>query len=575
MVLADFSAGHRRPRAALAAVVAGLALCCVFGLLAFAALSAQAARSSRVALAGRYSGDVLGAAADAAARTLRKGLSRLQGSHTVQQRALSQDMHDALAAVKELKAGSVREVDRAGGRRGRVSAKHTAAQKLVHKSLAKVRIAAQHGKTDDELVGDMQGSDNRRVRDELRKMVDVTQRLSEEMKKMPDHAARTVARVQRKLGAVAHVASGMQEVASEEDEARQRVVAHELAVRKKKLAEAEEEEQAAQRAAIGAIAAEKLAVQKHHEAAADEAAAHQRRVAARRAAAIAARGQMGKFAHSGAMSPTDSIFPKTAEEGAGGQNRGKGPSKRQVASECTTALAKYGCGGLMADNPCLAFCEKDSAVRRAARSQRSEMSSSSTHSVPLESGWAVHDRTGFFATGQDRDTYVDSVYGDRGDESSLLSPQPSTKDGFPDVAADGHDYSDEQESESMGSAQNVLAHEDALKRRLQESLTAEQADNTQLKRRLAQQKNALRSLSSSLAYVSGIPLDERGEGQSFSELPNTPPLPSYKSVTGSQELAQVNALHSSGVLLHDPSDSVNTDSEAPNGGFAAHNPYAP
>ena len=47
-----------------------------------------------------------------------------------------------------------------------------------------------------------------------------------------------------------------------------------------------------------------------------------------------------------------------------------------------------------------------------------------------------------------------------------------------------------------------------------------------------------RDLSSSLAYVSGIPLDARGAGQSTSVLPNTPPLPRYK-VDGSQELAQV------------------------------------
>jgi hypothetical protein len=51
----------------------------------------------------------------------------------------------------------------------------------------------------------------------------------------------------------------------------------------------------------------------------------------------------------------------------------------------------------------------------------------------------------------------------------------------------------------------------------------------------------IRDLSSSLAYVSGIPLDRRGAGQSENVLPNTPPLPKYKAVTGSQQLAQVRA----------------------------------
>lgn len=50
-----------------------------------------------------------------------------------------------------------------------------------------------------------------------------------------------------------------------------------------------------------------------------------------------------------------------------------------------------------------------------------------------------------------------------------------------------------------------------------------------------------RDLSSSLAYESGIPLDRRGVGQSVNELPYTPPLPKYKAVTGSQQLAQVRA----------------------------------
>ena len=48
-----------------------------------------------------------------------------------------------------------------------------------------------------------------------------------------------------------------------------------------------------------------------------------------------------------------------------------------------------------------------------------------------------------------------------------------------------------------------------------------------------------RDLSSSLAFESGIPLDGRGVGQSVDVLPYTPPLPKYKAVTGSQQLAQV------------------------------------
>lgn len=237
----------------------------------------------------------------------------------------------------------------------------------------------------------------------------------------------------------------------------------------------------------------------------------------------------------------------------------------------------------MAENPCLAYCGTDNDVRRAARSRRS------WGPRAVQTGYAVHDRTGYFATGKDRDSYVDSVYGDSYDpstythqrtgyfvskksRSSLLAPEVS-KGGFSDVAADGQDYDSEQSSEdlgSRGSAQQVLRNEQALKRRLTGSLEQEQAQNNQLKQRLIQQESALRDLSSSLSYVSGIPLDKRGVGQSINVLPNTPPLPKYKEVTGSQKLAQVESLRNTlgGVLLHDPSDSVNT-------ARSMHDPYRP
>ena len=285
-------------------------------------------------------------------------------------------------------------------------AAHQGANDVVHKNLAKVRIAAQHAKTDSAVAVNMPTRDNRRVRDELRKMVEVAKRLSDEVKTMPTASERAAARVQRKLGAVAHAALAMKEAASEEDAARKRVVAHELEVRKEKLAEAEEEEMAAVRAAKQAIAAEHEAVEKRNEAAADEAAAHERRVAARRARAIAARGEEGKKAMKEAAEP---VFPARGHlsgTAVGGVDLAdKAPSKSAVSSACADTIAEYGCGGLMADNPCVAFCGTDNDVRRAARSKRA--------GGPVQVGYAVHDRTGYFASGQDRDTYVDSVYGDR------------------------------------------------------------------------------------------------------------------------------------------------------------------
>jgi len=207
--------------------------------------------------------------------------------------------------------------------------------------------------------------------------------------------------------------------------------------------------------------------------------------------------------------------------------------------------------------------------------------------VPVETGYAVHDRTGYFATGKDRDTYVDAVYGDEYDpktyahqragffvaknapHSSLLAPEVESG-GFSDVAADGQDREQERSTESMGSAQQVLRNEETLKRRLEGSLEQEQAQNSLLKQRLRKQESAMRDLSSSLAYVSGIPLDARGAGQSTSVLPNTPPLPRYK-VDGSQELAQVTGnlrRTLGGVLLHNPSNDANS-------ARAMHDPYRP
>jgi len=395
---------------------------------------------------------------------------------------------------------------------------------------------------------------------------------------------------------VAHAASAMKEAAAEEEAARRRVVAHELEVRKQKLAEAEEEELAAARAAKEAIAAERLAVKKHNEAAADEVAAHERRVAARRARAIAARGEEGKKPLKEAAESADSMFPKEVEEAKEDASAAHGksahvkseldkyaPSKSAVAKGCIDTIATYGCGGLMADNPCLAYCGTDNDVRRAARARNANKDSAQ----PVEAGYAVHDRTGYFATGKDRNTYVDSVYGDEydpstythersgffvskgGHRSSLLAPEVSPG-GFSDVAADGQDREQERSTESMGSAQQVLRNEEALKRRLQGSLEQEQAQNSLLRQRLAKQESAMRDLSSSLAYVSGIPLDERGQGQSEGVLPNTPPLPSYK-VQGAQELAQVASnVHRTlgGILVHNPSSDVNT-------ARSMHDPYRP
>ena len=159
----------------------------------------------------------------------------------------------------------------------------------------------------------------------------------------------------------------------------------------------------------------------------------------------------------------------------------------------------------MADNPCLAFCGTENDVRRAARvrNMRKDLN------VPVETGYAVHDRTGYFATGKDRDTYVDAVYGDEYDpktyahqragffvaknapHSSLLAPEVESG-GFSDVAADGQDREQERSTESMGSAQQVLRNEETLKRRLEGSLEQEQAQNSLLKQRLRKQESAMR-----------------------------------------------------------------------------------
>jgi len=200
----------------------------------------------------------------------------------------------------------------------------------------------------------------------------------------------------------------------------------------------------------------------------------------------------------------------------------------------------------------------------------------------------VHDRTGFFATGQGHETYVDTVYGDRSAEQrkedrsavlaaqsqsgSVAAAQEADAGEFADVAADGQDYEGVQQSEGLGQTQQVLRHEESLKRHLQGSLMEEEAVNRQLRERLSKQQSALRDLSSSLAFVSGIPFDSRGVGQSVDVLPDTPPLPRYAAVLGSQELAQVDeraAAHQAagGVLLHDLSDA--------NAHSSMHDPYRP
>jgi len=117
---------------------------------------------------------------------------------------------------------------------------------------------------------------------------------------------------------------------------------------------------------------------KHNEAAGDEAAAHERRVAARRAQAIAARGEEGKGPLKEAAESPDALFPKevakaqaaAAAEGDSAHVKSEldkyAPSKSAVAKGCIDTIATYGCGGLMADNPCLAFCGTENDVRRAA-----------------------------------------------------------------------------------------------------------------------------------------------------------------------------------------------------------------
>ena len=449
--------------------------------------------AGRVALAGHT--DIADAALNAE-KTLHAGLAKLGSSpRSLQKSSLAAEMNQALAAVQELKGklpsdsaanaaytgtpikNHARHAKGSRGRSARLQSKaaaaHPEAQDTVQKNLAKVRIAAQHVKTDSAVVGDLPDGDNKLVRDELRKMVEVAKRLSSEVHTLPSSSKYASERLQRKLGAVAHAARAMKKAANEEDAARQRVVAHELEVRKQKLAEAEEEEMAAVRAAKEAIAAERLAVKKRNEAAADEAAAHERRVAARRARAIASRGEEGKKAMQEA---SDSVFPKGITASAAPKSAARdtkhsktgefdkyAPSKAAVAGECTETIAKYGCGGLMAENPCLAFCGTDNDVRRAARDRRAGALK------PVETGYAVHDRTGYFATGQDRDTYVDSVYGDRYDpstysherkgfyvskgagRSSLLAPGDENGD-FTDVAADGPDLKNEQSTEGLGSA---------------------------------------------------------------------------------------------------------------------------
>ena len=89
-----------------------------------------------------------------------------------------------------------------------------------------------------------------------------------------------------------------------------------------------------------------------------------------------------------------------------------------------------------------------------------------------------HQRTGWFVSKDAK-------------RASLLAPEVQTG-GFSDVAADGQDFSSEQHTENLGSAQQVLRHEEALKRRLQGSLEQEQAQNKLLQQRVAQQESALR-----------------------------------------------------------------------------------
>ena len=525
MVLADYSGTVPGPKTAHRplAALAALAIC---GCVAALAVLTQS-ETGPVSLAGTT--DIAEAALNAE-ETLNAGILKLgRGPHSLQKTSLGAEMRQALGAVQELKgklpasssaadaaytgasaplARGAAKVKRGRSMRLQAKASHQAAgsQDLVHKSLANVRIAAQHVKIDATIAGDMATSDNALVRNELRKMVEVAKRLSGEMKSMPTTAAQRVAeRLQRKLGAVAHAASTMNTAAGEEDAARERVVKHELEVRKQKLAEAEEEELAAERAAKEAISAERLAVKKHKEAASDEAAAHQRRVAARRARAIAVRGQEGKKPmHETDESADSSVFPAAVLKDDKDANNVQteldkyAPSTAQVARECTHTIADLGCGGLMAGNPCLAYCGTDNSVRRAAHSRRSATPS-----------YAVHDRTGYFANGKDRDTYVDSVYGSENNydpstysherkgffvktsSSSLLAPEVQNG-GFSDDAADGKDYHDEQSSENLGSAQQVLRNEEQLKRRLQGSLNQEQAQNKQLQHRLMEQESANR-----------------------------------------------------------------------------------
>lgn len=76
-------------------------------------------------------------------------------------------------------------------------------------------------------------------------------------------------------------------------------------------------------------------------------------------------------------------------------------------------------------------------------------------------------------------------------QDGVAAPEVETS-GFSDVAADGQDLTDEQHTENLGSAQQVLRHEEALKRRLQGSLEQEEAQNKQLQQRVAKQESALR-----------------------------------------------------------------------------------
>lgn len=534
-----------------------------------------------------------------AEKTLNEGIAKLsRKATTLQQASLNKEMNYALSAIKELKSNlpvdssasdssadaALSGADAQGlhatpgsgpaaGSRGRVARLHSksaAAQEMIDKSLSRVRIAAKHASTDRTLPAvqnDLPDEDNRLVRNELRKMVEVAKRLSGDMTKMPTGgSSRAVERIQRKLGAVMNDASAMKMAASENAAARRRVVAHELEVRKQKLAEAEEEEKAAARAAKEAIAAEQVAMKEHQEAAADEAAAHERRVAARRARAIAARGEASLKEDKlkkliDADESSSSVFAKTDVHAAQAWPAQKEtytpPSHAELEAKCTVFIASHGCSGLQATNPCNLFCGTNNDVRRAAQVYRA-----GEH----------HARTGFFASGAGSNTYVDSVYGDTAYDpstythesslraSALLAPEVQAG-GFADVAADGEDTKSEESSEGMGSTSQVLRNEEALKRHLEGHLEQEQATNKQLEQRLTQQQSALRDLSSSLAYVSGFPLDKLGMGQSIAVLPNTPPLPRYRQIgdDDSQKLVEVQEPRPSvagGVMLHNPASSV-------------------